>query len=94
MLGRRSRPVEIPYQADSDAVLVVVVVRSLAVGTVLLLVPARSNLDESIWSSRSVSDDEVVAQLVPAILLTVVLVESLRSAAFCPAVMDHDRRPS
>ena len=58
--------VEIPDQADADAVLIVVAVGGLAVGAVLLPGPAEPDLDLPIGGVAAVADHEVVAESLPA----------------------------
>ena len=80
-------------QADADSVLVVVVARRLAVGAVLLLVPARTNLDLTIACAGAVSNHEMITQLVPT-LIAMLAIKQLRRTARRRAVMKHNGRPS
>ena len=64
-------------QADADPVFVVVVAGRLAVGAVLLFVPARTNLNLPVAGADAVSNHEVITQLVPA-LVAVLAIEQTR----------------
>ena len=72
--------------------LVEVVVQRLAVGAVLLLVPSRSDLDQSVGRTMPVSDHEMIAEFVPA-FLAMAFVEQSGGASLRGAMMNDDRRP-
>ena len=93
LIGRGARSLEVAHQADTDAVVVVVVVGRLTVRAVLLFVPAGTDLDVSVGCVRAVANHEVVAQLVPAIRLPMILVERRGAALGGRAVVNHDRGP-
>ena len=84
--------VEIADQADSDAMLVVVLVRRFAMGAMLLFDPARADFDLSVGRVGAVADDEVIAEFVPA-FGAVPLVEPRGAAGIGGAVMNDDALP-
>jgi hypothetical protein len=92
--GRRRSLIEVPHEADADAVLVEVIVGRLAVSPMFLFVPPRPDFDTPLRRIRSVSDHEVVTQFVPTVVLPVVLVKPLGSASVRAAVVNHDARPA
>ena len=64
-------------QTDADPVFVVVVARRLAVGAMLLFVPARTNLNLPVAGADAVSNHEVITEFVPA-LVAVLAIEQAR----------------
>src|SRR5688500_3742048 len=93
LLGAGPAGVEVADQADADAVLVVILARGFAVGPVLLAGPAGADLHLAVAAAGAVADDEVVAELVPA-LGTVPLAEPRRVAGSGRTVVDHDALPA
>ena len=84
---------EIAHQADSDAVFVVVIPGCLAVGAVFLLVPPRPHLDAAVRRIRTVPDHEMISEFVPAVVLTMVLVEPRSSTGIRGAVVEDNIGP-
>ena len=93
LLTRGLRIREVADQANADSVFVEVVVGSFAMGAVFLLVPARPHLDIAIRRVRAVSDDKVVAQLVPP-FLSVELIKCARPTFFRRAMVQDDMGPA
>ena len=61
LLGGGPGDIEVADEADSDAVVVVLVVRRLGVSAPLLLAPARADFHLPVTRVAAVADDEVVA---------------------------------
>ena len=81
-------------QADPDSMVVVRIIGRLAMGPMLLFCPAGTYLDLSITRVRPVSDDEVVAEFVPAADILVEAIERGSPTRVTGAVMDDDAGPT
>lgn len=66
---------KVAHQAYPDTVFVEEVVRRLAMGAMLLLLPPRADFDHAVGGFRAVANDEVVAELIPS-LIAVVSIEA------------------
>ncbi len=83
---------EITDKADSDAMLVEIIVGSLAMGAVLLRMPSRAHFHRTVAAAGAVADHEMVSKPLPT-LVAMGFVKTLRTASGCRAVVNDDRRP-
>lgn len=85
---------EVADEADADTVVVEEVVGGLAMGPMLLLVPARTNFDETVRRIRAVANHKMVSELVPPVAVSMMAIERSGTAFGGGAMVNDDRLPA
>ncbi len=93
LTSRRPTRGKIAHKTNPDPMIIVIIVRRLAVCTVFLLLPTRTDLNLTITSPATIPNHKVIPQLIPT-LRTMTLVEKLRRTLGRRAMMYHDLSPA